>query len=218
MNVTPDSIQHLVEDLTGPNEFLHSQAAFALGMLGEPAVSPLIVLLGHDNAEVRMRAAWALGVMGPPALKALLEIAEGEESRLRVEAIRVLGTIGEARALNQLLLGLTDTDPHVAARAARAIGKIGDPRAYHALITTLQHPSPDVRYEACRALANLHIPEAAPILQEMAETDKGKTNWGASIAEVAHHAATEVLNPSSDSLQDEFERISKLLKTHAQEG
>ena len=56
---------------------------------------------------------------------------------MRVEAIRVLGTIGEARSLNQLLVGLTDEDPHIAARSARAIGKICDPRAYHALVTTL---------------------------------------------------------------------------------
>jgi HEAT repeat protein len=203
--------------LQGDDQFAHSQAAFALGMLGDPAVEPLIDLLRHDDAEIRMRAAWALGVMGPPALSALLKLAEGDDTRMRVEAIRVLGTIGEARSLNQLLIGLTDEDPHIAARSARAIGKISDPRAYHALVTTLQHPTPDVRYEACRALADLGISDAAVILQEMAETDTGKTTWGSAVADAARMASNEVLNNSRGSLEEEFARVSRLIQQQLRE-
>lgn len=217
MEEIPESITRLVDDLKGTDEFAHSQAAFALGMLGTPAVPPLIDLLSHENADVRMRAAWALGVMGHPAVPALIELAEGDDKRLRIEAIRILGTIGEARTLNQLLIGLTDKEAHVAARAARAIGKIGDPRAYHALLTTLHHPVADVRYEACRALADLQVPDAAAILLDVAEKDTGKTSWGAQVADVARLSAAEVAYKSRDKLDEEFERVAELLQQHMQE-
>ncbi len=217
MNTTPDAISRLIEDLQGDEAFAHSQAAFALGMLGEPAVEPLIALLSHTAPEVRMRAAWALGVMGTPALPALITLAESDDQRLRIEAIRILGVVGEGRALKQLLVGLTDPDARVAARAARAIGKVGDPRAFHALLTTLQHPVPDVRYEACRALADLHMPDAAPLLLKLTESDTSHTTWGASVAEVARMAAEEVLASAVNPLDEEFERINRLLRQHRAE-
>ncbi len=212
MKSIPESVSRLIEDLQGDEEFAHSQAAFALGMMGDPAVKPLIKLLDHSSAEVRMRAAWALGIMGPTALPALLELSETSNPRLRIEAIRILGVVGEARALKQLLAGLTDPDPHVAARAARAIGRVGDPRAYHALLTTLRHPDPDVRFEACRALSDLHVAESASYLLELAEQDTANTSWGASVAEVARLAAAEVTNDAHKSLDDEFDRITRLVQ------
>jgi hypothetical protein len=72
-----------------------------------------------------------------------------------------------------------------------------------------------VRYEACRALADLKVAEAAPILLELAETETGRTKWGASVAEVARMAASEVANNARDSMDEEFERISRLIQQHA---
>lgn len=210
-----EAIAKLIADLQGPDESTRSLAAFALVLLGGPAVNPLTHLLDNPNSEVRMRAAWALGVIGAPAIPAMLELAEGNDTRLRTEAIRVLGVIGEARTLNHLLNALTDPNDEVAARAARAIGRIGDPRAYHPLITALRHPSPDVRYEACRALNDLRLPDAAPLLRELSRTDEGKTSWGAAVSEVAQRAAEEVSRAERNSLDEEFSRISKLLQKHA---
>lgn len=218
MGYTSEAITRLVDDLQGEDEFARSQAAFALGMLGEPAVKPLAQLLRHPNSDVRMRASWALGVIGMAALPTLLELAEGPDQALRIEAIRVLGVVGEARALNEILIALTDANPHVAARAARALGKIGDPRAYHPLVTALHHPEADVRYEACRALADLHIPEAATALLELAERDTEQTSWGASVAATAQRAAAEASSAVRTSRDEEFERISKLLQQHGRRG
>jgi HEAT repeat protein len=218
MQQTPDTIFRLIEDLQSNEEFLHSQAAFALGMIGEPAVGELVELLKHDQADVRMRAAWALGIMGAAALPTLLSLTEGDDQRLRVEAIRILGVVGEARALKQLLMGLVDPDPHIAARSARAIGRIGDPRAYHALITTLQHPVADVRYEACRSLADLHISDAEPYLRRLADNDEDETSWGASVAEMAKIAASEVQSQHHMSLEEEFERITRIVQSYSEES
>lgn len=215
----PDPIGALIGDLCGSDEALRTQASFALGVLGEPAVEPLTRLLTSPSSEVRKRAAWVLGVIGAPALPALLRLAEGSDRQLRIEAIRVLGVVGEARALNQLFVGLTDLDANVAARAARAIGKIGDPRAYHPLVTALRHPSPDVRYETCRALVDLRIREAAPVLRAMAETETMATSWGAAVADAARRAAAE-LDAGADTpgQAEQFARASEILRREGNDG
>lgn len=210
---TPDAIVALISDLCGDDESLRTQASFALGVLGEPAVEPLTKLLEAPTSEIRKRAAWVLGVIGAPALPALLRMAEGPDRQLRIEAIRVLGVVGEARSLNQLFVGLTDTDARVAARAARAIGKIGDPRAYHPLVTALRHPSPDVRYETCRALVDLRVLDAAPVLRAMAESEATQTSWGAAVSDAARRAADELEAGAASPHQDEhFARASAILR------
>jgi HEAT repeat protein len=154
-----------------------------------------------------------LGVIGAPALPALLRMAEGEDHHLRIEAIRVLGVVGEARALNQLLAGLTDPDARVAARSARALGKIGDPRAYHPLVTALQHPSPDVRYEACRALVDLRVPDAVAVLRARAPADASTTSWGAAVSEAALRAATEIESAvAAPPHAEQFARANAILR------
>lgn len=212
-----DSIRVLIADLEGEDEFARAQAAFALGMLGEPAIHPLVSLLSHHDHDVRMRAAWALGVIGQPALPSLLRMAEGDDLMLRVEAIRVLGVIGEARALNHLFLALTDEDPTTAQRAATALGKIGDPRAFHPLLTALHHPSPDVRYAACGALANLHIVDATPALNDLSRHDSSTTTWGASVAEAARRAIAEIDAARPSVTDGEFARLSELLHRRQQQ-
>jgi HEAT repeat protein len=217
MKYTSESITNLITDLQGEDESARSLAAFALVLLGDPAVEPLAYLLDHDSSEVRMRAAWALGVIGGPAVPMMIKLIESENRRLRTEAIRVLGVIGEARTLNHLMAALTDLNIEVASRAARAIGKIGDTRAYHALLMALHHPAPDVRYEACRALADLRLSEAAPYLREVAENDTQQTSWGVPVAEMAQRAADDIShNTGKITMDAEFARISKLLQQHAQ--
>ncbi|HEX9372005.1 MAG TPA: HEAT repeat domain-containing protein [Roseiflexaceae bacterium] len=217
MENTPESIAHLIDDLRSADEFERAQAAFALGMLGEPAVEPLIKLLDQPDRDVRMRAAWALGVIGQPALAPLIALAEGNNTPLRVEAIRVLGVIGEGRAINQLFHSLTDPDPRIAARSATALGKIGDPRAFHPLLTALHHPSADVRYAVCNALGHLHIPDSIGPLDDLAEADAGTTSWGASVADAARRARQEIANAQPNQTDVEFARISALLHSHPTE-
>ena len=214
MEQIPASITHLIEDLQSEDEFARAQAAFALGMLGEPAVNPLIAQLSHTNRDVRMRTAWALGVIGQPALRPLLDLAEGDDITLRVEAIRVLGVIGEGRALNQLFHCLTDPDPRVAQRAATALGKIGDPRAFHPLLTALHHPAPDVRYAVCNALGHLHVADAVAALEELSACDTVATSWGASVADAARRAVQEIASARPSEADSEFTHLSALLQSH----
>lgn len=212
MDQTPDTIRGLVAELQSSDDFAQAQASFALGMLGEPAVEPLIELLSHTDRDVRMRAAWALGVIGEPALPSLIHLAESADAKLRVEAIRILGVIGEGRSLNPLFHALTDSDPRVAQRAAIALGRIGDPRAFHPLLTAAHHPSADVRYAVCSALAHLHVVEAIGALRSLAIDDQGVTSWGASVSEAAARAADEIASGRPAGASSDFERVSELLR------
>jgi len=161
---------------------------------------------------VRMRAAWALGVIGQPALPALLELAEGDDPVVRIEAIRILGVIGEGRSLNALFHALTDPDPRVAQRAAIALGRIGDTRAFHPLLIALHHPAPDVRFAACNALAHMNVAEAIPALRQRAEEDPARTSWGASVADAARRAIQEIEASNPNVSTDQFARVRDILQ------
>lgn len=217
MKETPESINRLLLELQSNDEFTRAQASFALGMLGEPAVQPLIGLLSHKDRDVRMRAAWSLGVIGQPALPALLELADGSDPDLRIEAIRVLGILGEGRSLNHLFHALTDPDARIAQRSAMALGRIGDVRAFHPLLTALHHPAPDVRFAASAALARLGLHDAIPPLNELAASDTEQTTWGASVAEAARRAIAEIHAADPPGSPSAFERLHAIIQDNERE-
>ncbi len=211
MERTPEVITKLVADLQSDDEFVRSQAAFALGIMGEPAVPALLPLLRVPDRDMRLRAAWTLGVIGGPAIPALLELLEQPFRQLRIEAIRILGVIGEARSINHLFVALTDFDPEIAARSARSLGKIGDPRAFHPLLAALHHPEADVRYEAALALGQLHQPEAIGLLEEALATESDTTSWGGSVAEALLRAIVETATPSERSFMADLDQLGPIL-------
>ena len=71
--------------------------AYALGAMGEVAVQPLMELLGHDDAWIRINAAFALGEIGPPAARAMPELAkllDDERHQVARATLDAMGCIG----------------------------------------------------------------------------------------------------------------------------
>ena len=71
--------------------------AYALGAMGEVAVEPLMELLGHDDAWIRINAAFALGEIGPPAARAMPELAkllDDERHQVARATLDAMGCIG----------------------------------------------------------------------------------------------------------------------------
>ena len=72
--------------------------AYALGAMGEVAVQPLMELLDHDDAWIRINAAFALGEIGPPAARAMPELAKlldddrHQVARATLDAMGCIGT------------------------------------------------------------------------------------------------------------------------------
>ena len=72
--------------------------AYALGAMGEIAVGPLMELLEHDDAWIKINAAFALGEIGAPAARAMPELTKllGHElhqvARASLDAMGCIGT------------------------------------------------------------------------------------------------------------------------------
>jgi hypothetical protein len=97
--------------------------------MGEPAVAPLVTMLGSQDPQARRNAAQALGWVASPAATEAL-----------VDALK------------------KDSDANVRGQAAWALGEIGDPAARRALERAQRRdPAVDVRTAAEWALA--HVPE-----------------------------------------------------------
>ena len=72
--------------------------AYALGAMGEVAVRPLLELLRHDDAWIKINAAFALGEIGEPAACAMPDLAQllshelSQVARASLDAIAFIGT------------------------------------------------------------------------------------------------------------------------------
>ena len=72
--------------------------AYALGAMGEIAVGPLMELLGHDDAWIKINAAFALGEIGAPAARAMPELTKlldhdlHQVARASLDAMGCIGT------------------------------------------------------------------------------------------------------------------------------
>ena len=161
--------------LQDPDPDVRSDAAWALGRMGEAAAKPevigaLIQRLREDEAEgVRQEAARALGEMGPAAatlevLEALVQALQDRNSDVRSEAAWVLGEMGEAAATPEVLEALVqclreDKDRDVRYGAAWALGKMGEaaatPEVIEALAQALRDRAFGVRSAAAVALGRL---------------------------------------------------------------
>ena len=77
----PKAIPALIETLRDNNKLVRREASTALSRMGEPAVDPLIDILGDEDWRVRGAAAWALGNIGDeraiPELEKLLDDESG---------------------------------------------------------------------------------------------------------------------------------------------
>jgi hypothetical protein len=96
----PNTVTALIRALDDEDGYVRTEAARALGLLGQPtdAVLPALIKALHDDeAYVRCEAARGLGLMGRPddaVLSALNEALGDEDGYVRTEAARALGIIG----------------------------------------------------------------------------------------------------------------------------
>jgi hypothetical protein len=110
-------------------------------------VTALIKALGDEDGHVRTEAARALGLLGQPTdavLAALTKALHDEEAYVRCEAARGLGLMGrpDNAVLSALNEALGDEDGYVRTEAARALGIIGG-RAHVADGDQMKQPKVD---------------------------------------------------------------------------
>ncbi len=117
------AMEPLIVVLKDKSSEVRSSAAKALGQIGTPAVAPLIAILKDEDKDWRVRdsAAEALGQIGTPAVAPLIAILKDEDKdwRVRESVAKALGQIGDKRAVEPLIVALSDEE--VRSYAAEAL-------------------------------------------------------------------------------------------------
>jgi len=165
---TGDTIAALAQS---PDANTRYQAMLALAALKDPRALPLLFAycFGKDYDLHADELAPAFAGYGAQVVDPLRRAALGSRPEYRAVAITTLGRIGDKRAESELLVALSDTDPHIASLAAEALGAIGDPSTVAPLITYMSDEERDSSndHRGLQALERLKDPRAIPVLDHL---------------------------------------------------
>ncbi|MBM4240601.1 MAG: HEAT repeat domain-containing protein [Euryarchaeota archaeon] len=157
------AVEPLIQALNDEDWPVRKCVVTALGKIGdERALGPLIHSLGDEDGDVRWKAMSAIGKMGTLALAPLINLLDNEDWRLRSRAAEALGKIGDERAVEPLILILSDKkyrdkNRYVRGRAAESLGRLGDETAVEALNQALNEEYIYVRRKAADALERIEL-------------------------------------------------------------
>jgi protein-S-isoprenylcysteine O-methyltransferase Ste14 len=113
----------LVEEPNGRSKY---SIALRLAAFGDPAVDHFVLLLQHEDAEVRRNAADMLGrTPSARAVPALVSALNDSLSDVRGRAASALGVIGSAEAVGPLLDMTGDSVAWVRSAAVRSLARLG---------------------------------------------------------------------------------------------
>ena len=156
-NVTDQNLDSLVKNLQDPDKDVRSEAAWALGYLGDKAaVQPLIEALKDRNEDVRYASARALGNLGDKtAVPSLIAALKDPNKDVRSEVVKSLGTLRDKAAVPPLIAALRDPDRDVRSEVVWTLGDLGDKTTVPPLIAALKDPNKEVRSGSALVLGHL---------------------------------------------------------------
>lgn len=158
--VQREHIEELLELLVSGDEESREAAAVALGRSGSAVIERLVILLAHEDAEVRWWAARTLAETGRYGGRPLLEGALSDpDPDVRACAALALGRIGDGAAAPALAARLSDDSAFVSGIASDALSMLGEP-AVEALAEKLEDENAHVRLLAVRALSRIKSQQA----------------------------------------------------------
>jgi HEAT repeat protein len=164
---SPKSIDILSRASTeDPDRTVREVALAALRRVSTGAVTPLIqALLGSDLGQ-RIRAVSRLLEQGKASVLPLTELLMHEEPTVRASAAEVLGGIGDASALNALIIGaIADDDDRVRLSATNALGRIKHARSAQVLAGLLEDQDNKIADAAASGLENLSELAVDPVFE-----------------------------------------------------
>ncbi|MGH1365117.1 MAG: HEAT repeat domain-containing protein [Calditrichia bacterium] len=147
-----EAVDALINKLKDFSEVVENTAADALVEIGKPAIDDLVSALADPDR--REYVAHVLVDIGGDAIPALSEVVEkGWFMNARKYAAWTLGKIGDSSAVDALLKGVLDEDPHVRKAAAQAMLEIGE-EAIEQLNAALKNDDKKIRQAAEWALSS----------------------------------------------------------------
>jgi HEAT repeat protein len=142
------------------------ETAGALAKLGDDrAFEPLLGLLGHEDASVRLAVISAINSLGHPGLAGrLVTLLNDASPRVRESAVKIAGYFGFTECVDGLLERCRDADEQVRQAAVGHLPYLEDERVPSVLIEALQSGTPKVRAAAAQAFGQLESAQALPSL------------------------------------------------------
>jgi HEAT repeat protein len=164
---------------------LRRYLALALGQMGQPAATPVLLdALGDSDPETRGYAIWALGASGDTAaVDALIPLLSSEDPGIRKLTAYALGHLGAKRVIPLLLPLLNDATDDVRWNAALALARLGDPAALPTLRQMLDRSylagvagmddaqRQEAMINAIKALALLEDPSSRSLVLDVSKND-----------------------------------------------
>ena len=121
-----DRLDRIIESLQTKHIPQLQSSREALVLIGPPARDRLIFILKNGHVHRRQDAAYVLGLMGDPAaVGPLMLTMHNPDALLRMLCVEALGKIGDPESLDTLRMAMTDRDATVAAAARKALKKMG---------------------------------------------------------------------------------------------
>jgi HEAT repeat protein len=144
-----------------------------LGMLGDAGVViPLGILLGQTTPG-RLRSALTSTLARLSAADVMISELSSPDSGAREIAAQVLSSLGDRRAIEPLMIALTDPTPRVREEACTSLFEFRAVEAVVALTRCLlEDVDPDVRMAAAQALGEIDDHSALAALERATEIEK----------------------------------------------
>lgn len=196
-----------VRDLSGLRWRERAEAAYILGLIGDPKAVPHLIARMQDQDEdeqhVKMACAQALGMIkDPQAIPSLIQALEDVNQWSSVKVAEMLVHFGE-KAVPDLLKALhNDTNTNQRIWAAQILGAISSTAAIPMLIQRLRDRDANVRIATVEALGRLKSPLAVHSIIDMLLRDpvaEVRSQAAIALGQIADEAA---LSPLINALND----------------
>ena len=217
IDVNPAAVDLLISSLNEKDAAVRSQAAWALGDIGEQKsgdlnrkiVIALNTVMKDTNPDVRVTAVSALAKIGGDevvrviinSIKDGTSALEDEDVRVRREAARALIRLKAEDGVRGLIESLNDHDYLVQKYAILALGAIGREEAIEPLKKTFSSGGSILKPEIISALARIGKKEAIPFIVS-ALLDSDPPTKGEACLALGHLEASEDMDSLLASLKD----------------
>ncbi len=210
------AVEALIAYLNDPENEHRYWVACTLGDIGdERAVEPMIDYLNGEQAQslqgLQSNVAKGLSNIGKQAVLPLIASLRDGSASARKYVAEALGLIGDARAVESLIIYLSDEDDDVGFEAARTLSKIGEP-AVLPLLDCLNHADANTRTNAIIALGNIGDARAAEPLLDYLNHEDSNTRANAAVA-LGTIGGTQAVKALLNSINDEVELVHRCAVT-----
>jgi HEAT repeat protein len=161
--------EHLLKSLLQRGQFRVKKALLSglyrrKSILSQSFLETVILLLKHENSNVKFKAAQALGKQNLPQaiLEALVPLLKDKNSNIKYAAAQALGGRNLPQAVLEALVPLLkDKKSGIRSEAAQALGKQNlPPVILEALVLLLKDKNSDIKYAAAQALGQQSLPQS----------------------------------------------------------